>query len=175
MKMRPFKLAQGTRRALYMAAVIAMTLGGLGLVAGGGYLLLAQDGAVQLPTSMREVLAEESTPAATPRLTAVVPVGAPSGTAAAPLPDTVVPTLASVDTPAARITRVVLAAAASTEVPTATVTRVVRVTLVPTLAVTALPGSSELPDTGFGDFVQPIAGLGLAGIALITHAIRRRR
>ena len=175
MKMGPFKMAQGARRALYMAVVLAMTLGGLGLVAGGGYLLLAQDGAANLPTSMRQVLAEESTQAPTPRLTAQVPMGVPSGTAVAALPVTTEAAAAVASTPTAHVTRVQLAAAAATDVPTAAPTRVVRVTLVPTAAATPVPGSSELPDTGFGDFLQPIAGLGLAGIALITHAIRRRR
>ena len=171
----PSRVATGFRRAVYTVVVAVMALGGLGLAAGGGYLLLADDSIADLPTSMKQVLAEEVTPGVTPRLTAVAPTGAPALTIVTPTepaPTGTVPTATEASSPMITATpEGILEAAAIT--PTAT--RIVRATGVPTQTPTSVPGSTELPDTGFGEFLQPLAGLGLASIAIVTHAIRRRR
>jgi hypothetical protein len=166
----PSMVARGARRAAYTLIVGIMAIGGLALAAGGGYLLLADDSITDLPTSMKQVLAEEVTPGATPRLTAIAPTGAPSLAIGTPTEPAPTPT----DVPEVTVTadsEQLLEAAATTPTPT----RIVRATSVPTQTPTPVPGTTELPDTGFGEFVQPIAGLGLAGIAIVTHAIRRRR
>ncbi|MHB0877353.1 MAG: LPXTG cell wall anchor domain-containing protein [Anaerolineae bacterium] len=170
----PSMVTRGVRRAVYMVVVTIMAIGGLGLAAGGGYLLLADNSITDLPTSMREVLAEEVTPGPTPRLTAQAPTGAPPLTivTATQAAATQTAGLTPMITPTATVASEELLQAAAT---TPTPTRIVRATGVPTQTPTPLPGSTELPDTGFGEFIQPLAGLGLAGIALVTHAIRRRR
>lgn len=177
----PTKAASGVRRATNVVVIAIMALGGLALAAGGGYMLLADD-TIDLPTSMRQVLAEEVT-SATPELTPEPQTGAPSlviitPTAATGATSIALAAEATSDTPTPTATYVVevrTPTATASVAPSPTPTRIVRVTGVATATATAVPGSDELPDTGFGEFLQPLAGLGLASLALVTHAVRRRR
>ena len=166
-------------RMTLVTVATAVSLLGLALLAGGGYMLVAGTDLVnpepavsavsaQEPTSQVQTVVRsvQSTALPTPTSTAVTDLAAAAPSAEVP-PD---PDDASqpADSDDETNHSAVLAQADS---PTATATRVVRATYTPT----PTSSSSELPDTGFGEFLQPIAGFGLAGIALTLHAIRKRR
>ena len=160
------------RRLVFIIAATAMSVAGLVLLAGGGYMLLADQGVGETPASLSEVLAQDAT---SPAATALASesdsdYGRSSGAA------TVVAAATSAPTATATATATSLPTVTPTvKPPTATATRIVRSPATATPIATADADSSKLPDTGFGDFLQPIAGFGLAGIALVTHVIRRRR
>ena len=139
--------------------------------AGGGYVLLASPSAADLPAPFSQVWAEEA--AGLPGAEAIAGVRSTSAAVAEAVTDPATGTVATTTaTPRPTSTAVLKITA-----PTATATRVIRATATPTTEPTATPDptADPLPDAGFGEFVQPIAGFALAGVALTAHAIRKRR
>lgn len=141
------------RRLMLVIVATGITVAGLALLAGGGYMLIAAPANTTPAPLLSQVSAQEPTATTAPapetvdqtRLEAVV------DTKPDLVPSTPAPTLQ----------------AAQVFVPTAT--RVVRATATPT----PIP-ATELPDTGFGSILQPLAGFALVGVAFAAHAIRRR-
>ncbi|MGQ9553311.1 MAG: hypothetical protein ACUVWR_04255 [Anaerolineae bacterium] len=183
------------RKAMFVVVATVMSVGGLALLAGGGYMLMAQSAGQETPTTLTQVLAEEATAPVVIKIAADSGSGTATAAAAtkaaaessAETPTTSAVTQVAADSDSGAATAVagatmqpqatatlLLTATAGSQTPvgtvTATSTRVSRATA----TATPTSNSGELPDAGFGDFLQPIAGFGLAGIALIAHAIRRR-
>lgn len=152
----------GVRRLLLVIVATAVTVAGLALLAGGGYMLIAAPAETTPPPSLGQVSAQEADtadPTATPtsstdeisrRTAELAQLTGSDGPTSTP------PSAASA-TPGLLAQQV------------ATPTRVVRVT--PT--ATPIP-STELPDTGFGGFLQPLAGFAFIGVALTARALRNR-
>jgi hypothetical protein len=184
---------RGARKALVAIVIAAVSVAGLALIAGGGYMLLAAPGQANLPAPISYVLAEGTSPTAlaaasvTPAAGAVRPSDTPAPTKAPDFAATAAALVAAATEEAKPTATPPIAwpsvppttSLAMAEAPTATATRVaVMPTIIITPVASAVPGGStdsQLPDTGFGEFLQPLAGFGLAGIALTAHLIRRRR
>jgi|YNPNPStandDraft_1061719.scaffolds.fasta_scaffold79930_2 hypothetical protein len=153
------------RRFLLVLLATAASVSGLALLAGGGYMLFAGELPLGSPESIGMAAAEE--------------VASP--TPEIPLAITIVPAVAQ-PTPSSPVHGAQDSALQPTATPmalaeaaTATPTRVAKATNTPVPVLTATPGSSELPDTGFGEFVQPLLGLGLVATAFTARWLRRHR
>ena len=151
---KPARSASGAiRRLLLVIVATGVTVAGLALLAGGGYMLIAAPSNTNPAPLLSQVSAQEPTATTAPapeglteRSVNVSSDKQPNLTAANPAP-----TLQAVQV----------------FVPTAT--RVIRATETPT----PMP-ATELPDTGFGSILQPLAGFALVGVAFTAHALRRR-
>ncbi|NLT43241.1 MAG: LPXTG cell wall anchor domain-containing protein [Anaerolineae bacterium] len=141
------------RRLLLVIAATGITVAGLALLAGGGYMLIAAPANTNPAPLLSQVSAQEPTATTAP---APDPLDQRSVEVAV---DTVPDLVTDVPAPTLQ--------AAQVFVPTAT--RVVRATATPTPEP-----ATELPDTGFGSILQPLAGFALVGVAFTAHALRRR-
>jgi len=166
MRKAAYSAGRVVRRLMFIVAATAMSVAGLALLAGGGYMLLADKGAGETPIGLTEVLAQEATEPAATAVAADRNLDSGAATVIAGIVSDVTPTPTATSLPTATVTP---------KPPTPAATRISMAAATATPVATPTSGTDELPDTGFGDFLQPIAGFGLAGIALVAHAIRRRR
>ena len=151
---KPARSASGAIRRLFLVIVAtAVTIAGLALLAGGGYMLIAAPANTTPAPLLSQVSAQEPTATAVPEEGGVTRLTLTEATEVQEAP--ALPTAA----PEVQAEQVV--------VPTAT--RVIRATETPT----PIP-VGELPDTGFGSILQPLAGFALVGVAFTARALRRR-
>lgn len=147
--------SESIRKVVMVTVATGITLAGLGLLASGGYRMIAASDQGRAAPILSQVSAQEPTPDVSPDV--------------APIPS-VVPTVPDMgfSAQASEVTNA-QPTTPSRQLVVPTATRVLRATSTP------VPAATELPDTGFGSVLQPLAGAGLVSIAFLARALRKRQ